>query len=275
MILPRSRCRLRSFTAKLLLGAALIFAGCTTPQEVARLVQETNVAMLSSQLGGLAQTNEASPGPSAQQGNEQIEAFIAAHPDQLALTAPLRIRQAMLYLATKKPNLARAAFDSVAKENLHTERDQALTRNADTLIWWFSNSTTDTWSDQDRNAARKALLDLEKEQQVLKGSPDIRDYLAEMRAWIGLTAVRQAPDIDKMRADLENTLNVYADSFEAAELLNFENAVAPLPELKALTSAARRRVRAGIVLAQARTLNRTEQLGAQPKNPTCNRLLNQ
>ncbi len=272
LVHPR-RALLRCFTL-LLVGLALLAAGCATREQVAAIVAESNASMISSQLGGLAQKSGDPSTPNWQSASEQIETFIAAHPDQKAVTAPLRIRQAMLLLANKQTSLARAAFDSVTDGDLYTDRDRALKQHAATLVWWFSNSASDTWSAADQTEAARALAALGQVHVDLAKSPDIRDYLAEMRAWIGLAAAKQTTDEAEARRRLVDALDTYAKIFSPEEFPLLAAGTASLPDLKALTSDVRRRVRAAAVLAAARKQNHDDSLQAHPSNATFDRIVN-
>jgi len=256
------------------ISLALLVAGCVTREQVASIVAQSNAAMISSQLGDLPQKDGEKPGQSWMDSNQQIEAFVAAHPDQPEITAPLRVRQAMLLLSNKQINLAQAAFDSVAETDLHTARDQTLKRNAGHLVWWFSHSANDTWTAVDQTQASNALKALAESQDSLSDSPDIRDYLAEMRAWIGLSSAKQTTRADEARKRLEDALDTYARIFSAHDLEVLQNGNEQLPDSKALTSDVRRRVRARIVLTAAQKQNHADALGAHPANTTFDALIN-
>lgn len=264
----------RRFTAPvvpLLLVLTLSFAGCATRQQVADIVAGSNAAMLAGSVL-LPEPNAQGTPPAWQTESARIDAFIAAHPNQPATTAPLRLRQAMLLLAHAQFHLARAAFNAVDSEALHTARDQALKRHERTLLWWFANSTKATWDDTDRAQARTSLRELQEEQRRLNHSPEIRDYLAEMRAWIGLAAARQSSS--EAKALLEDALDTYAETFTAEDLVSLLTGQEQLPDLKALGPDVRRRLRAKAVIADAQQLNREDTLGAQPANRTFAELLN-
>jgi len=255
----------RSLVRSVFLTVALALAGCVTTQEVSSIVAQSNAAMLAGQFGLPA------PGPQAgvepwQEASERIETFIAAHPGQPATTGPLRVRQAMLLLGYHQANLARAAFAQVAVDDLHAARDKALKQNADTLVWWFPNSTKDAWSADDQTKSATALRELAATQASLAASEDIRDYLAEMRAWIGLVSAKQAGSPARARERVEDALNGYAAIFTPEDLAALAAGPEQLPDPSAVSVAVKRRLRSKAVLDYAREVNRADNLGAQPAN---------
>ena len=256
-----------------LLALAFTLSGCVTKQEVAAIVAQSSAAMLAGQFGLPA------PGPKAradawQEASERIETFIAAHPDQPATTAPLRVRQAMMLLSHQQTNLARAAFAQVDLADLHSDRDKALKQNADTLVWWFASSTKDAWSADDQAKATAALRQLAETQAGLDASPDIRDYLAEMRAWIGLVSAKHAGSATRARERVEDALNGYAQIFTAEDLAILAAGTEQLPDPAALGPGVRRRLRCKAVLDYAREVNRTDGLEARPVDAFFNRAIN-
>jgi hypothetical protein len=263
--------RLAAVAAPVLLAFTLALTGCATRKQVAEIVTQSNAAMLAGQFGLPAPSPE-STNALWQAESDRIDAFIAAHPNQEALAAPLRIRQAMLLLSHGQFHLAAAAFNAVELEHLHTARDQALKRNDRTLLWWFATSAKPNWDDPDRDQARLSLRALAEEQERVADSPEIRDYLAEMRAWIGLAAARQSSS--EAKELLEDALDVYAEVFSADDLVMLLTGREEVPDPKALGPDVRRRLRAKAVIAHAKQQNQADELGAHPKNPTFDQLLN-
>jgi hypothetical protein len=256
-----------------LLGAGLV-AGCVTQEQVASIVAKSNSAMLTGQLGGLAQKDDPNSHPAWEESNAAIESFIQGHPDQKEIIASLRVRQAMLLLANHQFNLAKAAFNSVPAGALHTDRDIYLNANSDSLLWWFRQSTADTWSPDDQAKARKALADLKTAQLALEGSPEIRDYFAEMRAYIGLAAAKQTTSEAQARELLVDALDVYAKIFSANDLSALRAPPASLPDASTLTADLHRRIRAAAVLERARMQNQDDSLHAHPNNATFDQMIN-
>jgi hypothetical protein len=172
----------------------------------------------------------------------------------------------MQLLAGGQFDFAEAAFNQVFLDDLPTARDQALKRNQETLLWWFANSTTHAWTANDQALADRALTNLKDEQSRLADSPEIRDYLAEMRAWIGLSAARQSTSTNRMRDRIEESLNVYSWIFTPDDLLVLagDSAGEAAPKTPANL---RRRLRARALLDVARELNISRNLGAHPETP--------
>jgi hypothetical protein len=245
---------LATIITPLALALALILPGCVTRRQVSDIVAQSNAALLAGQFDLPTAVDTAAP-PVWQRESDRIDAFIAAYPDQSTTTAPLRVRQAMLLLGHRQISLAQAAFNQVQIGDLHTDRDQALKRSERTLIWWFACSTNDTWTATDWAESAAALQQLRQEQATLAASPDIRDYLAEMRAWIGLSAARQSASGARARAFIQDALDVYAGIFTAADLAALAAGQERLPDLKALGSDIRRRLRVKAVLNEAQQLN--------------------
>jgi hypothetical protein len=264
---------LTAVATPLLLAFALALAGCATRKQVAEIVTQSNAAMLAGQFG-LPNPNGTAAAPDWQLESDRIEAFIVAHPGLETVTAPLRLRQGMLLLTHRQVRLAEAAFNQVDESQLHTARDQALKRNQPTLLWWFAHSTNHTWTTTDQNRAQKALLDLKAEQKRLVDSPEIRDYLAEMRAWIGLSAARQSTSTQRMRGLLEEALDVYAETFTSADLAMLADGREDLPDPQALGVDVRRRLRARAVLDAVRELNQRRNLGARLTVPVFDHWIN-
>lgn len=251
----------------IVLLVSLTLLGCATQKQVKEIVASSNAAILAGNLG-LPQAGAQGTQTAWQEASDRIETFIAAHPDQPSITAPLRIRQAMLLLSHRQFNLAEAAFNAAAPGDLHSARDQALKRNQSTLLWWFANSTKETWTEADQRAAANALTNLATEQSQLANSVEIRDYLAEMRAWIGLAAARQTTSPALAKTRLEDALNVYAQIFTQDDLSALKTMNEQLPDPRALSPDVRRRLRARAVLEEAKKINTTNGLDARPTATT-------
>lgn len=248
----------------LLLGLTLALPGCATRKQVAEIVAQSNAAMLTGHLG-LPEPKTATGKTAWQVESDRIEEFIAAHPEQKSTIAPLRVRQAMLLLSHRQFSLAEAAFNAAPIGDLHSARDKALKRRQETLLWWFANSTNDTWTTTDQTRAQTALKEFKEEQEQLASSPEIRDYLAEMRAWIGLASAKQTTSTNRARERIEEALNVYAEIFTPQDRLLLAEGKEQLPDPKALGPDVRRRLRAKAVLDQAQAQNKKDNLGAHPK----------
>ncbi len=262
------------FAAPFLLALTLAVPGCATRRQVAEIVAQSNAAILGGHIG-LPEPRTASGRPAWEEESERIDSFVAAHPDLPAATAPLRIRQAMLLLSHGQFSLAEAAFNSATIGDLHTDRDKALKRSQETLLWWFAHSTNHTWTAVEQTNALIALKQLKEEQDQLAASPEIRDYLAEMRAWIGLSAARQTTSANRARQLLEETLDTYAEIFTPGDLTALATGKERAPDSEAPASDLRRRLRARAVLEFAREINQSgDPLNAHPATPVFDQLIN-
>ncbi|HYG25240.1 MAG TPA: hypothetical protein VEH04_20920 [Verrucomicrobiae bacterium] len=246
-----------------LIAALSATSGCATRKQVADIVAHSNAAMLGGHVG-LPDPRAGAPA-TWQTETARIDNFIAAHPGQPAIAAALRVRQALLFLSHGQFSLAKGTFNEVAESDLHTDRDKALKRCQQTLLWWFANSTNDTWSVRDQAASREALDALRLEQERLASSPEIRDYLAEMRAWIGLATARQATSPELARRALEDALNVYGETFGVDDFAALAAGTETLPAAASFSADIRRQIRAREVLNAARALNSRENLSAHPR----------
>jgi hypothetical protein len=242
----------------LLLSALMvaIVAGCATQQakQITNLPQAPGLAGLPDktplpQLPPPA-ARDAGAAPTDAESIQRIEAYIAAHPDQKATIASLRIRQGVLYLNQKQYNLAAAAFDSADATLLVTDRDQALKAISPELVWWFRTAPLPNIPAAEMGRAESAMRVLKVETAKRQGSPDTRELLAETRAWIGLKYFAALADRGKQKVVMEDTINEYATIFTPADLAylcapgRVSDGV-PLEEQ-------RRRLRAGPVIKQAR-----------------------
>lgn len=212
--------------------------------------------------------------PRAQIESDKIDAYVAAHPGEKATHAPLRIRQAMLLLSVREFNRASAAFDQADIGDLHTPRDQALKRQQQTLVWWFANSGKGKWTPADMSQAQKSLRELAKEQTKLGSNAKIRDYIAEVRAWIGLSAARQTSDEDEARSLIEDALDIYAAAFTDEDMSALGSDSKQSLGTEGLTTAQRRRLRASAVLNHAKQQNQEDQLSAHPKAAVFDKWIN-
>ena len=195
------------------LAAALVLillfsqTGCLTSKGVKKIVSESNDTMLThiedsnaqaahaaalSALpgGSLPDAGAASPQEPWIEPSGKIDAFIAANPDEGITANALRIRQAMLLLSYGKTQLADQAFKMVSDTGGLSARDTALLNLSSDLIWWFELNKSGL---PDHSPAATGMKNLQTEIGNLGGSNEnvsIRDYLAEMRAWIGLHRTR-------------------------------------------------------------------------------------
>jgi hypothetical protein len=180
---------------------------------------------------------------------QRIEAYIVAHPDQKSAIASLRIRQGVIYLDQGKYSLAAGAFDAADSTQLFTDRDQALKAVSSELIWWYQTAPLANIPGAEMGRTGTAMAALKAETAKRKASPDTRELLAEMRAWIGLKYFAALADRAKQKAVMEDTINEYATIFTPEDLAGLcapssAGGAAPVADQ-------RRRLRAGPVIAQA------------------------
>jgi len=143
-----------------------IISGCATQQQVREIVTKSNASLMTAMLPDIPGLGAAMPLADSEKDADQkpwlapsakIDLFIEAHPDQKVTASALRVRQAMLLLAYKQYNLARAAFEMVEPQHLANARDKALYDLRVHLVWWFRVSKLDSISLQEFQKADSAL----------------------------------------------------------------------------------------------------------------------
>jgi hypothetical protein len=238
----------------------LAMAGCATQKQVRDIVNQSNTQLMASQLADPEPATK--PGAASVDAADKIEEFIAAHPDQKAINGSLRIRQAILYLNKDQYNLAEAAFDQADANQLFTDRDRALKNISPYLVWWFKNSRTDLTQAEAVNA-KHALDALQAEVKMRSTSPGIRDYLAELRVWIGLAYAKAAASPQEAKARFEDAMNEYATVFSSADLADLckPSSTDREPSMQDV----KRRLRAEAVIEEARArATELRQAGTEP-----------
>lgn len=238
------------FATALLTAVVLsLGAGCATEQQVKQIVDESNARLAASMLpdAGLAPDGKRA----AETGDpaRRIDDVIAAHPDQKALASSLRVRQGVIYLNQGSYNLAAAAFDSADPAQLFTDRDRALKELAPHLVWWYRTASITPMPTAELGRAEVAMQAMKEQTAKRSASPDVRDWIAETGAWIGLAYFAGTPDASRQKSVLENTINDYSVIFTAADLTwlctpSKADATVPLPDL-------RRRLRAQPIIEQS------------------------
>ena len=179
---------------------------------------------------------------------ERIDALIATNPGPTTV-ASLHIRQAVIYLDQKQYNRAQAAFESADAAKLVSPRDQALKAVSQDLVWWFRTAPLATIPDAEMGRAQAVMQALKVQIAKRQDSPEIRDYLAEMRAWVGLKYVAALTSRSRQKAAMEDTIDEYATIFTPADLayLCKPSSAGDNPPLETQ----RRRLRAEPVIKQA------------------------
>lgn len=233
---------------------APLVTGCATTGQVTDIVNKSNETLLLSLLPGASLPFAKAEGVSAGRWEEesaQIDAYIAAHPGQDALAGSLRIRQAMLLLAYGQYNLANASFEMVNPAHLYTARDKALYGLRKHLIWWFAQDKTSFHLD-DFQKGSDALREFQKTIDTLNDSPEIRDYLAEMRAYIALQMALRITNASEQKTYFGDGINQYAKVFTEEDLRLL---LAHKTDKKTLLNN-RRQVRALAVIEKAKAVSR-------------------
>jgi hypothetical protein len=245
--------RKSSFTGRFaaLLGAAVLAlaSGCAMQQQVKQIVDDSNARLA---IGMLSGPGLAADGVRAAEGSDaarRIDDVIAANPDQKALASSLRIRQGVIYLNQGQYNLAAAAFEAADPAVLFTDRDQALKALAPHLVWWYQAAGRSPMPIAELKRAEAAMQAMKAETAKRKDSPDVRDWVAETGAWIGLAYSAAVPEVASQKSALEATINDYSSIFAPADLAwlctpSRADATVPLPDL-------RRRLRAQTIVSTA------------------------
>ncbi|MBI9076558.1 MAG: hypothetical protein JEZ02_14220 [Desulfatibacillum sp.] len=213
------RARVLVLVALMVMAGALLVSGCVTEGKVRAIVDESNTLLISEQLLGPDFLLDGAP-TEWQVTAQKIDAFIATHPDQEATNGALRIRQAMLYLKEKQFNLALAAFKTVDPKPL-SPRDQALCAVGDTLVWWYKDREGVYWD----NIEGKRLKTFDDQISILTKSPAIRDYLAELRMYLVLDAIKNENTEAQAEKAFENGLKDYGKIFTNDDLLAVEKII--------------------------------------------------
>jgi tetratricopeptide (TPR) repeat protein len=196
-------------------------AGCATTSEVKAIVAESNAAILVAQLPDLELEGDPSKKLTVSDPadiSRKIESFIAAHPDQKVAISALRVRQAQLYISLGKFELARSAFAQATE--LKTDRDKALKELAEPMIWCWQNNGDVEWDPPQQLKAQQHLESFDQVLLKLNESPSIRDFLAEMRAYLGLklaSSIQSNKDPRKREVFIK-ALNCYGAFFTSDDI---------------------------------------------------------
>lgn len=256
--------RLRWINTSLALAVSLFFTSCATERQVKGIVEASNAASLSAELG-LGTEDPGRPAGSGEnwkQSSAKIEAFIAQHPENKPTVAALRVRQAMLLLNNKQYNLARAAFAEAKLEDLRgSSRDRSLKRLDEDLLWWYQTAGS-TLPRNEFSTASNAMERITTVWRDLKTPKDegIRDWIAALRAWIGLKMANDADadvvGVNVVRGFLEDAINTYSTMLPANELAQWQSTPdfppAGMTLEIAITGENRRRFRADDLIGAAK-----------------------
>ena len=244
-----------------LLTVASLLAGCATQKQVREIVGQSDLATVSAAAG----LNPTQPGAADwREASAKIEAFIAAHPDNPVTIAALRVRQAVMLLHHQQLQLAQAAFSEAPMDQLKTARDRALKRLEQPLVWYYGAADRD-WTDADLEAARKALTELEARWNELDATTDggMRDFLAGLRAMVGVKLAANTSGADPARAQLESALNTYTGMLPPGETQRWSTEPWPPANLQRSDPAPveiRRRFEAEAIIEAARAAMQQNQI---------------
>lgn len=246
-----------SFPSRLaaLLAAAVVAlaSGCVTQQQVKQVVDDSNARLAVGMLSGPGLAPDGVRMAEGADAARRIDDVIAASPDQKALASSLRVRQGVIYLNQGQYNMAAAAFEAADPSVLFTDRDQALRALAPHLVWWYQTKAGGSpMPIAELKRAEAAMQAMKAETAKRKDSPDVRDWIAETGAWIGLAYSAAVTDVATQKSALEATINDYSAIFAAGDLAwlctpNRADPTVPLPDL-------RRRLRAQTILSGAAKL---------------------
>lgn len=252
--------KLNSTKAAVLVSAAALalVIGCATQREVEDIVARANFASIAPEIGLAAEPSgrPGAPAPDWPAASARIEQFIAAHPDNPATIAALRLRQATLLLQNKQWHLASNSFAQAERKHLHSARDRAINDLSGSFLWWYAVAGSPEGIEV--NEGTNALARISRQWSGLKDPRDegVRDFLGAMRAWIGLRMANDARGGDAVNF-FTNSLNTYSAMLPAGETATWLTGTNwPPGNIKpetATSGAWRRRFRVEDVLAAART----------------------
>lgn len=198
--------------------ALIFFNGCVTQQQVKEIVAESNAAMVSPSLnvpGG-------EQGASWKDAVNKIDQLIASNPDQPILVNHLRVRQAMLLTVNRQDSLASARWKQIDGSALTTERDVALFKNNECLVWWYKRAFNP--DPLDKHERQKTEDNIKSLQTSIDGLqfPGTRIYFGTIRAQMDLNLLTGSPIDTQERKqvvvkDLSDALEKYVVLFPEAD----------------------------------------------------------
>jgi hypothetical protein len=243
---------MKSFTSSrsrilLALVAALLLSGCLTTIDVRHAVDRANYEML---IGEAGSPTDFLPANAIERGQPssalaRLDAFEQQLTDNPTALNALRLRRALLHLNNKAYALAAAAFDDVKDTDKLSNRDRALFKVHSTMLWWWPLAPVNlpgVFAQQLPAAERHqaALRDTAKEPAT---PPETRDYLLEMRAWIGIKLAFDLADAGETRKRLADAVDPFVASFSPAELAQVATGITDLKTAHAFDATTRRVLR--------------------------------
>jgi len=237
-----------------ILAVSLLFAGCgLTTAEVRTTIDQANYAMLSGEAEPMTDVLLA-PGTARGQPSAalaRLDAFEAQHKDNPSTLAALQLRRALLHLNNRSFALAKAAFEQIQDPTkLTASRDRTLYDLRETLQWWWPLAPVDLPGKfaphrAEALAHQEKLLAAARDSKI---SPELHDYLLEMRAWIGIKLALDLADRNETRRLLEDAVNTFAADFEPGELNQVATVIPDSAGLKPFDNSVRRVLRAQAML---------------------------
>jgi len=125
---------------------------------------------------------------------------------------------------------------------------------------------------QEFQEADRALEAFQAKVNTLADSPEIRDYLAEMRVWIALYAARKITSPARATAYIENGIDAYAKIFTDQDLTALKLASDPAGWKVSMVEM-RRRLRAKAVIDYAKDVIKRQGIEPEFASPVFNQLL--
>ena len=238
---------------------AFIGTGCQSVKEVKKIVEKSNATVLNAiatqnlnSMPGIVLPD--ADGKRAMEAWEEpaakIDAYIAAHPEEKKTASALRIRQAILYLSYKQYELAKAAFNQTSEGDLTSDRDKALKALQSQLLWWFQLDESRAPDFVKAGEHVKKISDRIKILNVDPENESIRDYLAEMRAWIEIHMAKKAPNVNFKAKYITDAIDNYASVLKKKDITAI-NEEKPSKGLGPLSLQVRRQIRAMTVIKEA------------------------
>jgi len=259
-----------------LFASALLLAGCVTSTEVREIVRQSNAEsvaltgdLLVAEAGSAASLApaDAQGGGSTPDAIARLNAFVESHPENKVTLNALLLRKALLHLNAGTLELARATFEQIDASQLRSARDQGLLAVHDRMLWWWSVARIDqpgVFAANHREDAESAMRALLERAQAAGTPEELRDYLLEMRACIGIKLAADLIDKSVARALIENSVNSYSQGFSPSETAQLASGKLS-PSAMPFDGATRRVLRAQTMLGLIATTWRGEPEAFQPR----------
>lgn len=265
-----------------LLAATLLLSACVTSTEVRDIVRQSNTeaaAALGDQL--VAETGafgDLAPAAGDGQGATpdaiaRLSTFVDQHPDNKVTQNALLLRLALLHLNAGALELARATFDRIDAAQLRSPRDQGLLAVREHLLWWRGVALLKepgVFAANHRTEAEQAMRAFAERAALPATPPDLRAYLLEARAHIGIKLAADLINRSAARTLVEDSVNAYAALLDDAMTRQLESG-ALAPGTKPFDHATRLILRTQFLLEVVAAKWRNDPADHQPTfaNPGC------